>query len=314
MPADSRVRARHLYSHCRPRSDQFAYRAWFGSEAVRNAKCRCYVLSTTVCHSPEWQVLQSAWRGKMRRADRIFVCALASIFVLAVAALFLPEGLSRSESFAAQSAPASASQTPTNEALRAQLTSLRDSFVAEVKAAGFKPSIEPPQIVIDTPPAFGRYDSGSNLLHIASWNTLEPAGEARFTRLKTILNDPRSPEEIFEDSIHRWVFVHELSHWVQACQHKDDGERYAVEYGANRIAAAYWRLKDPAYMQSRTEHFRAIYNLIPNPLPGGESKETYFNANFATIAGTPAYSWFQAGMVVDVSAENPLPTFKQALQ
>ncbi len=169
----------------------------------------------------------------MRRAYRFFVCALSSIFVWAVAALFLPDGLFRSESSAAQSVPASASQTPTNEALSAQLNSLRDSFVAEIKAAGFKPSIEPPQIVIDTPPAFGKYDSGANLLHIASWNTLEPAGEARFTRLKTILNDPRSPEEIFEDSIHRWVFVHELSHWWQACQHKDDGERYAVEYGAN---------------------------------------------------------------------------------
>ena len=67
-------------------------------------------------------------------------------------------------------------------------------------------------------------------------------------------------------------------------------------------------------MQKRTEHFQAIVNLIPNPLPDSQSKEKYFNEHFATIVGTPAYSWFQANMVVDVSAESPLPTFKQTLQ
>jgi hypothetical protein len=250
----------------------------------------------------------------MKRAHRNVFCLLSSIFALTMAAIFLPDASRLSASFAAHSSTASAVQSPSNDAVRTQLTALLDSFVSEAKAAGFKPSIEPPQIVIDNPPSFGKYDSGSNLLHIASWDTLGPAGEARFARLKTMLNDSRSPEEIFEDTIHRWVFVHELGHWWQACQHKDDGERYAVEHGANRIAAAYWRLKDPAYMQSRTEHFRAVYNRIPNPLPDGQSRETYFNANFGTIAGTPAYSWFQAGMVVDVSAENPLPSFKQTLQ
>jgi hypothetical protein len=247
---------------------------------------------------------------------RFATCVVAGLSAYITAAALLPGvvGVPPARVGVRSSRTVAAAQTPSNDAVRTQLTTLRDSFVDAIKAAGFKASIDPPQIALDNPPAFGRYDSGSNLLHIASWATLEPAGEARFIRLKALLNDPRSPEEIFEDSVHRWIFIHELAHWWQACQHKDEGERYTVEYGANRISAAYWRMKDPAYMQQRTEHFRAIVNLIPNPLPDGQSKENYFNEHFSTIVGTPAYSWFQANMVVDVSAENPLPTFKQTLQ
>ena len=245
---------------------------------------------------------------------RFAACVAAALTAFFFAGAILPEATLPHSNTPAQPAAPAGVQAPSMDADRARLTALRDSFVEAIKAAGLKPSIDPPQIVFDNPPAFGRYDSGSNLIHIALWSTLEPAGEARFTRLKGLLNDPRSPEEIFDDSVHHWIFIHELAHWWQACQHKDDGERYAVEYGANRIAAAYWRMKDPAYMQKRTEHFQAIVNLIPNPLPDSQSKEKYFNEHFATIVGTPAYSWFQANMVVDVSAESPLPTFKQTLQ
>jgi hypothetical protein len=73
-------------------------------------------------------------------------------------------------------------------------------------------------------------------------------------------------------------------------------------------------MKDSGYMQHRSEHSRAIYNLIPNPIPADQSKQKFFDDNYSRIAGSPAYTWFQSGMVVDVSAENPLPTFKQALQ
>lgn len=246
---------------------------------------------------------------------RFATCVAAALSTVSFAGAILPDVVSPSRGRQAQSSDsAAAAQVPSNDALRAQLTALRDSFVDAIQKAGFKPSIDPPQIALDNPPSFGRYDSGSNLLHIASWSELGPDGEGRFARLKAVLNDPRSPEAIFDDSVNHWIFVHELGHWWQACQHKDDGEHYAVEYGANRIAAAYWRMKDPAYMQRRTEHSRAIYNLIPNPIPADQSKEKYFDANYSRIAGSPAYTWFQSGMVVDVSAENPLPIFKQTLQ
>jgi hypothetical protein len=246
---------------------------------------------------------------------RFATCIASALSTLALVAAILPNLKSPStEALAQSTTPASTqAQDPSNDALRAQLTALRDSFVDSINAAGFKPSLDPPQIVLDNPPSFGRYDSDSNLIHIAAWSELGPDGEGRFARLKSILKDPRSPEEIFDDSVNHWIFIHELSHWWQACQHKDDSGHYAREYGANRIAAAYWRMKDPAYMQRRVEHFRAIYNLFPNPIPPDQSKPKYFDENYERLPGSPAYTWFQSGMVVDVSAENPLPTFKQAL-
>ena len=55
----------------------------------------------------------------------------------------------------AQAAPP-ASQTPSTDALMTQLLVLRDSFVNQVKAEGLKPSLPPPQIVIDNPPSYRR--------------------------------------------------------------------------------------------------------------------------------------------------------------
>jgi hypothetical protein len=213
----------------------------------------------------------------------------------------------------AQAAPP-ASQTSSTDALMTQLLALRNSFVNQVKAEGFKPSLPPPQIVIDNPPSYGRYEDDSNTLHTSAWQTLPPDQEARFVRLSEMMQGRQTPEELFEEGVHRWVFVHELGHWWQACQHKITDDHYAVEYGANRIAAAFWRLKDPDYMKRRTEHFRAITALLPNPVPEGQSKEKFFNANYGKLAGTPVYTWYQSSMVVDVSAENPAPSFRQTLQ
>jgi hypothetical protein len=205
------------------------------------------------------------------------------------------------------------SETPSTIALEAQLVALRDSFVSQIKPEGFRPSL-PPQIVIDNPPSYGRYQNDQNLLHISAWNNLPPDQEARFERLAGMLHNGQSPKELFEEGVHRWVFVHELGHWWQACQHKITDDHYAVEYGANRITAAYWRRKDPAFMERRAKHFRAIMALATNPVPAGESKEKFFNANYEKLAGTPVYTWFQAAMVVDISDETPAPSFRQALQ
>jgi hypothetical protein len=214
----------------------------------------------------------------------------------------------------AQSAATSQAQPPSDAALMGRLVTLRDAFVSQIKAEGFKPSLPPPEILVDNPPSYGRYENDKNLLHISAWDTLQPDQEARFVRLADMLHNGESAQQLFEEGVYQWVFVHELSHWWQACQHKITDDHYAVEFGANRIAAAFWRWKDPAFMERRTKHFRAILALAPNPLPPGESKEKFFNANYEKIAGTPVYTWFQSSMVVDVSDETPPPSFRQALQ
>src|ERR1700722_2352600 len=85
-----------------------------------------------------------------------------------------------------QAAP-SASQTSSTDALMTQLVALRDSFVNQVKAEGFKPSLPPPQIVIDNPPSYGRYEDDSNILHTSAWQTLPPDEEERIVRLSEMM-------------------------------------------------------------------------------------------------------------------------------
>jgi hypothetical protein len=204
-------------------------------------------------------------------------------------------------------------QSP-DEAVMVQLTNLRDAFVTQIKAEGFKPRLPPPTIVTDNPPSYGNFEDDKNLLHIAVWSALTPEQQSRFSRLATQFGKGQTGEQAFDEAVHRWVFIHELGHWWQACGHKTGGNNhYAVEYGANRIAAAYWRLKDPAFMQRTEEKAAWRHASMPNPLPEGQAKEMFFDANYEQLGPTPGYIWFQYGMILDVQAEKPLPSLKQTL-
>jgi hypothetical protein len=213
-----------------------------------------------------------------------------------------------------QTAAAPPANASADEAAMARLVALRDSFINQIKAEGFQPSLAPPKIVLDNPPSFGRYEDDKNLLHIAAWSALSPEDQARFTRIAGIMTPGKTGEQEFEDGVHHWVFVHELGHWWQACQHKASDNHYSVEYGANRIAAAYWRLKDPALMENTAKRMTTISSVMTDPVPAGQAKEKFFNENYEQLAPTPAYRWFQYSMVLSVQAEKPLPSFKQTLQ
>jgi hypothetical protein len=218
---------------------------------------------------------------------------------------------------AAQTAP---TDTPpgaafsSNEAVMAQLVALQSDFIATIKADGFQPSLPVPRIVLDNPPSYGNYEDDKNLLHISVWSALSPEQQARFSRLASLLGEGKTGEQAFEDGVHHWVFVHELSHWWQACQHKTGENHYSVEYGANRIAAAYWRLKDPAFMERTEKKMTTVTATMPNPVPPDQPAERYFNDNYEKLGPTPAYIWFQYSMVLKVQREKPLPTLSQTFQ
>jgi hypothetical protein len=92
-------------------------------------------------------------------------------------------------------------------ALISRLTELRDSFVTQIEAEGFHPRSSPPAIVLDNPPSYGRYENDENVVHIATWSVLSEEQRARFARLAKLVNNGRTPEQVFEDSVHHWVFV-----------------------------------------------------------------------------------------------------------
>jgi hypothetical protein len=186
--------------------------------------------------------------------------------------------------------------------------------VNQIKLEGFQPSLASPTIILDNPPSFGNYEDEKNLLHIGAWANLAPEDQARFERLGARLGQGQSGEALFEQSVHHWVFVHELGHWWQACEHKTTDTHYAEEYGANRIAAAYWRLKDPAFMDGTAKRMAVLLSTIPDPVPSGQNKETYFNENYEKLGPTPAYRWFQESMIIAIQEERPLPSFRETLQ
>ena len=195
-----------------------------------------------------------------------------------------------------------------------RLVELRDDFAAQIRHEGFVPRLPPPEIVLDNPPSYGTFENEKNLLHIAEWSKLAPQQQERFGRIATRMNKGQTGEQVFEEGVHRWVFVHELGHWWQTCEKMTGKNHYSVEYGANRIAAAFWRLKDPAYMVRTEDRMAAGKSTLQSPVPPGQDMRTYFDENYDTLGPTPGYIWYQYSMVQEVQKEQPLPSFKQALE
>ena len=200
------------------------------------------------------------------------------------------------------------------ELTRVQVTAARDTFVKAAVVAGLKCEIAPPKIVVVDVPSFGNYRKGSNELLTPAWSQMSEASKQFFVRLA----DPGATEDAgrkeFETSAHYWIFVHEMGHWVEACKHASfERNPYGLELGANRLAGAYWREKDPELLVHMRTIFGGVLQHAPNPVPEGQDVEPYFNANYAKLGPSPAYPWFQSRMCVTALDEKPAPTFAQTI-
>jgi hypothetical protein len=196
-----------------------------------------------------------------------------------------------------------------------QLTTLRDAFAAKLSAAGVACPIPPPKLILQNVKSWGNYDSQANTLTTPLWQQLSPQEQSSFYRIAGPNPTREDERREFESGIHHWVFIHELSHWAQICLHQyEDRMPYDLEYGANRIALAYWREADNKLLNHILEHFEDIQKFETTPLPQGQDVEEYFNTNYDKLAPTPAYAWFQSQMITDLAEKRPKPTFKESLQ
>jgi hypothetical protein len=199
------------------------------------------------------------------------------------------------------------------DSVMTRLVALRDDFIARIKALGFTPSLKAPQIVADNPRSFGNYVDSTNIIHTGDWNTLPANLQAFFNKAAAEVGNGMSGKTYFDLGTHQWVFIHELSHWWRACQHQK-AEPYENEMAANRIATAYWRERDSTFLSFTVKIFQSMVNKIPSPVPAGQSKEKYLNDNYEKLPGGPAYTWYQAVMIVDADRERPVVTFKMAIE
>ncbi len=211
----------------------------------------------------------------------------------------------------AQGPPA---ETAATKATLVEMTGLRDSFVKRVQAAGFRCPIAPPRIVVEDVPSFGQYNPETNTLRTSDWTLLNPREHALFVQLAGPGADEAKVRGLFEVAAHRWIFIHELGHWWQACTGGNAKRKpYEMEFGANRVSLAYWREVDPQVVKVMIPVFQGVVDHMPSPLPAGEPVEGYFNRNYEKLGPSPAYPWFMSRMNVAAYEEKPEPSFKVVL-
>jgi hypothetical protein len=198
------------------------------------------------------------------------------------------------------------------QAIMAKLSALQDDFTHKIAEMGYKHSLKYPPIVLDNPRSFGNYGDSTNVLHTGYWPTLPAEDKAAFTNIAKNAGKGISTERFFELVVHQWIFVHELGHWWRACQHVT-ADPYENEKAANRIAAAYWNARDPAFYKFMLNIFSNVIEHRPSPVPAGISKEKYLKDNYNKLPGGAAYSWYQSIMNVEIGKEKPFETFKQAV-
>jgi hypothetical protein len=215
----------------------------------------------------------------------------------------------------AQSPAPTVAATDDDDAVLAQVTALRDAFIARAVKDSPPCPIAPPKIVVHAVPSFGNYNEETNSLITPAWHQLSGPEKALFHSLAGPGADDEAVRKNFDMSTHHWIFVHEMGHWWQQCKHANDHRQpYQFEYEANRIDAAYWREVDPDLMAHMAVVFELLLNSVPNPVPQDTTPEKYFNENYGEkLARTNAYPWFQAQMITQVEKETPLPTFAQTL-
>jgi hypothetical protein len=193
-----------------------------------------------------------------------------------------------------------------------QLMTLDHNFVNEIKSFGFTPRLPAPQILIDNPRSFGNYDDSLNVLHSSDWVPQPDDVKTFFKSLAINLGNGETGEDVFDQAAHKWIFIHEMGHWWRRCQNKDTLP-YDEETAANRIAIAYWRKYEPAFMKFMMTIFSNVVNTIPSPVPVGQNERDYFNNNYNSLPGGAAYSWYQSKMIVNAYNEKPILSFKQAI-
>ena len=212
-------------------------------------------------------------------------------------------------------APVSQTQERERATTLAKATTVRDAFVARIRADGFSCPIPVPVILVEDVPSFGQYDGKANIIRTSDWTLLNPQEKAFFFQLAGPGAKEADVRAMFDKAAHGWIFIHELGHWWQACRNVTTSNigPYQVEYGADRISLAYWREVDPAIVATMMPIFQSVLANAPNPVPAGEKVEAYFDKHYQELGPSPAYPWFQSRMNVAAYEEKPAPTFAQSL-
>ncbi len=195
----------------------------------------------------------------------------------------------------------------------------------KVQVPGY-PAFARPKVMLDAGTGISFFMYGDQTVHEAQFGDLPAPMQDIWTQWSGYTTDEPTGKALFDDMFHRFFLVHELGHWMasQVIAGLPDNEmsviakneannKWAREIAANRIATAWYREHDPQYLAKLVADFRRIQAHLPDPVPAGVDKKTYFTENYQTLGTDPmAYGWYQLQMVLLVYDE-PVRSFQQVL-
>lgn len=205
----------------------------------------------------------------------------------------------------------------------AELQSLVDSVVAEARRPPNQSGPRVP-VLLDAGSRISYSENGK--VHEADFRSLPIGIRQVWTQWASYTEDEPSGEQLFADMFYRFFLVHEAGHIlsgraidalpepqrakVSAIQIANATEREMVP---NRIAVAWFREHDPAYLLRLVNDFRRIQARMPNPVPSGDDTKQYFKTHYLQLAKDPqAYGWYQLQMVI-TAYEEPPQTYRQVI-
>jgi hypothetical protein len=224
-----------------------------------------------------------------------------------------------------KTAAVKASVVPDNDPTLISLRALAAQVEEKVHVSGY-PAFAPPKIMLDAGMRISVFSSGDQTVHEAQFSDLPAPMQDIWKKWSSYTSDDPTGKALFDDMFYRFTFVHELGHWMdgQVIAGLPDSEmgvvakneaanKWESEITPNRIAVAWYREHDPQYLAKLVSDYRQILSHLPDPVPAGMDKKTYFTDNYQKLGTDPmAYGWYQLQMVLVVYDE-PARSFQQVL-
>jgi hypothetical protein len=203
--------------------------------------------------------------------------------------------------------------------LEAGLDALAASVEARFSSQGYVGSTSAPAVVVDSTPQLSYFVAQENAVHTSQWSSAALEWQQAFNRWAALVGGGLSGERLFGDTLNKFFFVHEISHWAQSLYEPRANSlhvnSYEYELEADRLAVAYWRSEDPAFLAALMREFHVIAAKLPSPVPHGETPRQYFAENFRAVAANPdAYAWYKLDTALHAYEEAPAPSLQELIR
>jgi hypothetical protein len=119
---------------------------------------------------------------------------------------------------------------------------------------------------------------------------------------------------VFDRAAHRWIFVHEMGHWWQACRKVNFDQKSLWDRVRRQPNCP--RLLAHSGSHSHGHHDACLRECISSrtqSCPCRPESRSVLQCELSGVGPGPAYPWFQSHMVDAAAKEKPAPSFATVL-